>query len=91
MEKVVHIRRIRKIMKSTARINLENDIAAFDKTWKGKMDNRTCLELLFKCHPLYRIDHARKLKETGELTEEEYSKIVTKNSYVKPTIEGDWK
>ena len=54
---------------SKERIELENDIQAFDKTWKGKMDGMDVIRLLRKVHPSYRADHARKLKSIGEITE----------------------
>ena len=61
---------------SNERKNLEADVSAFDSTWKGKMRGMPIMQILSKCHPLYRNDHAKKLKEAKEITEEEYKQFV---------------
>jgi len=72
--------------KSKERQELENDIQAFDKTWKGKMDGVPILYLLRKVHPSYIADHARKLKSIGEITEEEMKEF-TKGRVLFETFE----
>ena len=57
--------------KSTARKELEADVAAFDKVFKPIVRTMDTILLLRKCHPLYRTEHARRLKTSGDITEQE--------------------
>ena len=67
--------------KSKQRKELEMDIQAFDKTWKGKMDEMDIIRLLRKVHPLDRASHARKLKALGEITEQEMKEFTGGKTY----------
>lgn len=69
----------RKISKT--RQLLQNDISAFDKNWKGIMDDMPIEQLLSKVHPNYRDDHARALKATGEISERTMKEFTTNKNY----------
>ena len=70
--------RMNKMEKSKARKELEADVTAFNKVLKPVVVTMPILQLINNCHPLYRSQHARNLKESGEITEVQMKQYIGK-------------
>jgi len=70
--------RMNKMEKSKARKELEADVTAFNKILKPVAPTMPIIHLLNNCHPLYRSQHARALKEIGEISEIEMKQYIGK-------------
>jgi hypothetical protein len=64
------------------RIEIENDVAAFNKHLKKRVRCMSLYVLLCNCHPLYRANHARNLLKDGYIDENTAKEFTAKQPLI---------
>ena len=65
----------------TTRQEMELDATAHNKYLKSAVKTMSNFELLCNCHPSFRLNYVKRLRETGELTEAEVKSFTIPKKY----------
>jgi hypothetical protein len=72
---------MKKKEKSALRLDLEHCVWSFNKVLREAVQTMNNVNLLRNVHPMYREVYARRLKEEGEITEDQM-RLFTTNKFI---------